>query len=210
MTAEGLTPGQDVEFQWATANGSFAIKTDPGAVKYEQRVFKPRRIPLGRATVDAQGKATATFAAPDDFGEVHEIYAVAGGQDVAQGGFRILRSATISPTEGPVGTPITITVTGMGWKPFEHSMGVLYDNKYGGYMSAVTPRGKAVFQLRAAGPPRPPPRPARPAHHPPAQRGQVRPLHQHPAIAVFIPPAVRLRVHGHGRQGASARQRGQD
>ncbi|MDO8532240.1 MAG: hypothetical protein Q7T26_08755 [Dehalococcoidia bacterium] len=153
MTAEGLTPGQDVEFQWATANGSFAIKTDAGAVKYEQRVFKPRRIPLGRATVDAQGKATATFAAPDDFGEVHEIYAVAAGQDVAQGGFRTLRYATISPTEGPVGTPITITVTGMGWKPFEHSMGVLYDNKYGGYMSAVTTGGKAVFQIRAAGPP---------------------------------------------------------
>lgn len=153
LSGEGLPPGKGVEFQWATVNGSFAVKASTSAVKYEQRRFAPKRVPLGRAVTDAQGRVTATFNAPEDYGEVHEIYGVVDGRDMAKGGFRILRTATISPTEGPVGTPITITVKGLGWKPFEHSMGVLYDNKYTGFISAVTSRGSAVFQVRAAGPP---------------------------------------------------------
>jgi hypothetical protein len=51
-----------------------------------------------------------------------------------------------------VGTPITITVKGLSWRGFEHFMALRYDNKYTGEISAVTTRGTAVFQIRAAGP----------------------------------------------------------
>ena len=102
--------------------------------------------------VDPQGRVNTVFTAPEDFGEVHEIYAVVDGQDVGRGGFRILRSATITPTEGPVGTPITITVKGLSWRGFEHFMALRYDNKYTGEISGVTTNGTAVFQIRAAGP----------------------------------------------------------
>jgi hypothetical protein len=74
------------------------------------------------------------------------------GQDVARGGFRILRSASIAPLEGPVGTPITVTVKGLGWRGFEQFMALRYDNRYAGEMSAVTTRGSTSFQIRAAGP----------------------------------------------------------
>jgi hypothetical protein len=83
---------------------------------------------------------------------VHDIYAVVDGQDVGRGGFRILRSAAITPTEGPVGTPITVTVKGLSWRGFEQFMALRYDNKYTGEISAVTTKGTAVFQFRAAGP----------------------------------------------------------
>ena len=70
----------------------------------------------------------------------------------ARGGFRILRSAAITPSEGPVGTPITVTVKGLSWRGFEQFMALRYDNKYTGEISAVTTKGTAVFQFRAAGP----------------------------------------------------------
>jgi hypothetical protein len=96
---------------------------------------------------------SAKFSAPEDFGEVHDLYAVIDGKDVARGGFRILRSATMTPSEGPLGTPITVIVKGMGWQGFEQFMALRYDNKYSGEISAVTTKGTAVFQVRAAGGP---------------------------------------------------------
>ena len=59
---------------------------------------------------------------------MHDLYAVVDGKDVARGGFRILRSATITRTEGPMGMPITVTVKGIGWRGFEQFMALRYDN----------------------------------------------------------------------------------
>ena len=117
-----------------------------------ERKFVEKRVSLGKATTDAQGRVSVSFVAPEDYGETHDIYAVADGQDVAKAGFRILRTVTLSPTQGPVGTPITLTIKGIGWKPFENTMAVRYDNKYTGFVSAVTTKGTVSFQVRAAGP----------------------------------------------------------
>ena len=46
-----------------------------------------------------------------------------------------------------------MTVKGLGWRGFEQFMGLRYDNKYSGEISAVTTKGTAVFQIRAAGGP---------------------------------------------------------
>ena len=58
--------------------------------------MKRSASPLGSALVDGQGRVSAKLTAPEDFGEVHDIYAVIDGRDAARGGFRILRSATLS------------------------------------------------------------------------------------------------------------------
>ena len=153
VMGDGLTPGKKVEFFWSTAEAIYATKVMADNIEYHERKYDEKRVAFGNALVDAQGRVSAKFAAPEDFGEVHDLYAVIDGQDAARGGFRILRSAALTPTEGPVGTPITVTVKGMGWQGFEQFMALRYDNKYTGEISAVTTRGTAVLQIRAAGPP---------------------------------------------------------
>jgi hypothetical protein len=43
-------------------------------------------------------------------------------------------------------------VTGLGWRAFESTVTLRYDNRYTGFISATTTRGTAVVQVRAAGP----------------------------------------------------------
>src|SRR5262249_51800221 len=131
LHGDGLSPGQEVELQWATWQGSYATK----------------------ASADAQGAISGSYVAPEDFGELHEIFAVVDGEEVARGGFRIKLAAFIEPAEGPVGTPVTVTVTGMAAKLFSGAtLALRYDNAYTGVLTATTTRGTAQAEFRAAGP----------------------------------------------------------
>jgi hypothetical protein len=155
ITGDGLPAGKKVEFFWSTVEAAYATKVLPDNIEYHERKYDEKRLRLGEATVDPRGRVSARFTAPDDFGEVHDLYAVIDGKDVARGGFRILRSATITPTEGPVGTPITVTVKGLSWRGFEQFMALRYDNKYTEicsndqrvFSTAPRPAGKRVIQL---------------------------------------------------------------
>ncbi len=152
VSADGLPAGGNVEWLWQTWDGSYSTNPTSETVEYRRRAFVERRVPLGRATVDAEGSASATFVAPEDFGEVHSVYAVVDGEDVARGGFRILLSASLSPASGPVGTPITIRVTGMAATMFSGStLAVRWDNTYTGILTATTTQGTAGGRIRAAG-----------------------------------------------------------
>src|SRR4029077_3876553 len=152
ITGDGLTPGKKVDFFWSSVEAAYITKVMADNVEYHERKYEEKRVRLGDAAVDAHGRLSVSFVAPDDFGEVHDIYAVMDGQDVARGGFGILRSAALTPTEGPVGAPITVTIKGLSWRGFEQFMALRYDNKYTGEISGVTTNGTAVFQIRAAGP----------------------------------------------------------
>jgi len=153
VSGDGLPAGKNVEFFWSTADGEYLTKVLSDNLEYHERKYEEKRVHFGSASVNQQGRVSARFVAPEDYGEDHDLHAVVDGQDVARGGFRILRSAIITPTEGPVGTPITVTVNGISWRGFEQFMALRYDNKYTGEISAVTTKGTAVFQFRAAGPP---------------------------------------------------------
>lgn len=152
LSGEGLPPGKKVEFFWRTVEGSYKTEIVKNRVVFRERVFSPARVPLGTATADAQGKVTATFSVPEDYGEIHDVYAAVEGQDVAKGGFFVTRSFELSPPSGPVGTPVTLTVKGLGPGPFNSTMGLRYDNKYTGWISATVTKGTAKAQFRAAGP----------------------------------------------------------
>jgi len=153
VTGEGFPAGTAVEIFWRTVEPSYVTKVLSDNLEYHERKYDEKRVLLGRESADVQGRINGKFTAPEDFGEVHDIFAVVEGRDVARGGFRILRSASITPNTGPVGTPITVTVKGIGWQGFEQFMAFRYDNKYTGEISAVTTKGSAVFQIRAAGEP---------------------------------------------------------
>ncbi|MBI2872290.1 MAG: hypothetical protein HYY00_03770 [Chloroflexi bacterium] len=153
ITGEGLPPNRTADVLWATYDGSFDTKVMAETIEFVAQRFEDKRVPLGKATTDGQGQLKVDFAAPEDFGSVHGIYVVIDGQDVARGGFQIDRSITVTPKEGPVGTPITISVTGMGKPPVEHLFSVRYDNQYTGTISGLTTRGAATAVIRAAGAP---------------------------------------------------------
>jgi hypothetical protein len=102
---------------------------------------------------DGDGAVEGTFTAPADYGGAHDIFASVGGQETHRGGFEIRRRVSISPEEGPVGTPITIRVEGMDRFPFGRQMSLRYNNHYTGIITGVTNRGTATAVIRAAGPP---------------------------------------------------------
>src|SRR4029078_3092450 len=151
VRGEGFAAGAAVEFFWSTVEATYVTKVLPDNVEYHERKYDEKRVVLGRARADAHGRVNAKFTAPEDFGEVHDVFAVVEGRDIARGGFRTLRSASFTPKAGPVGTPITIAVKGIGWRGFEQFMALRYDNKYTGEISAVTTQCSAMFQIRAHG-----------------------------------------------------------
>ncbi|MDO8531374.1 MAG: hypothetical protein Q7T26_04285 [Dehalococcoidia bacterium] len=152
ISGDGLAPGKPVTLLWVTVDGSYVMKATAENVEFYERNFVEKRMPLGQATTDAQGRFSASLKAPEDFGEVHDIFAVVDNGDVARGGYRIMRNVTITPQEGPIGTPITIKMTGLGWKVYESTIALRYNNQPTGIITAVTTRGTATAHIRAAGP----------------------------------------------------------
>lgn len=155
VTGEGLPPNQSVDLMWGTWDATYSTNVMAETVEYVTLKYKDqdRRAYLGKATTDAQGRLTVEFTAPEDYGGVHDIYVIADGQDVARGGFQIQRSISISPKEGPLGTPITISMTGLGKPPIEHAFSARYDNQYMGFITGITTRGMVTARIRAAGEP---------------------------------------------------------
>jgi hypothetical protein len=151
VTGEGLAANKDATFMWATVDGSYDMTASSENITFNKRVFKDKRIAVGTTKTTADGKVNATFTTPEDFGEVHDVYLAVDGQDVARAGFRIMRQVTISPESGPLGTPITIKVTGLGWTQFTNTISVRYDNMPTGIITAVTTHGTTIGSIRASG-----------------------------------------------------------
>ena len=152
LAADRLPANIDVDLVWNTANTSYLLDITPENVQYYGRQLDQVSVVLAHAKTDAGGRLDVSLKAPRDFGGVHEIYAVADGIQLAKGGFMIVRSVTLSPRRGPVGTPVTIKVTGLGSHPYQSTAAVLYDNRYSGFISATNTRGTTTVQIRAAGP----------------------------------------------------------
>ena len=75
-----------------------------------------------------------------------------GNRLLTQTAFHLDMTARIvGATSGPIGTPIEVEVQGIGWRELEGSWVLLYDNKYTGFMSAVTTSGTARFNVPATG-----------------------------------------------------------
>ena len=152
VSGNGLPKNADVDLVWGTWRGAYVMNPAIETVQFFERRFEPVRVVLGHARTDADGRISAKLKAPEDYGEFHDVTVVANGVELGKGRFRLARTVTLTPRRGPVGRLITVKVTGLGWKPYESTMAVRYDNKYTGFISATTTRGTATAQLRAAGP----------------------------------------------------------
>ena len=151
FTGRGLPASANATLVWMTASVRYVLDPKPDSIDYIGRKVDKVGVALATGKTDAAGALSITVKAPVDYGGLHDIYAVVDGQQVAKGGFLLERAVTIRPKKGPLGTPITVKVVGMGSPTYESVGAVLYDNKYTGAASANMTRGIAVFKLRAAG-----------------------------------------------------------
>ncbi len=153
LSGSGLPANKQVSIVWATANVTWILDARPDSVDYLGRKTDPVNVELAKATTDASGAFKVALTAPRDFGGApHDIYAVVDGALIAKGGFMIERKITLSPTKGPVGTMITVKITGLGSNLYGSSGNIYYDGRYAGVMTGVWNRGESTAQIRAAGP----------------------------------------------------------
>ena len=149
VTADGLTPGKTVDLMWSTVKGGWVIED---YYYFRGKKYEPLQTRLGQFPIDANGRLEGRFVIPEDYGGVHDIFAVIDGQTVAQRGIEVTQSFEMSPTSGPVGTPIELRVKGLGFRVMESTWVVNWDNSLAGFVSAASSKGSAVARFRAAGP----------------------------------------------------------
>ena len=155
LTGEGLPPDADLIVEWVTADGSWVLEGDRNE-EYHGRSHNEVTSDLGTVTTDSAGNVSTSFVVPEGFGFGHDVRLVdAEGVVRNKALFDVDIEVRVTPTEGPVGTPITIEVFGMGWQSLENTRTVVYDNVYTGFMSAVTTDGYARAVIPAVGDPGP-------------------------------------------------------
>jgi hypothetical protein len=163
VSGTGLTPDTALQLVWGTNTATWSVDAEPYTVNYLGAVYSPTSassllnnsnsmyVNLATVTTDASGNFTLKTTAPTDFGGNHDIWAVAASVGVANGSFDLLRTITISPKSGPVGTPITVTYTSMDANAYGGGGSILWDNHYAGEIMGNWTRGTASVTIRAAG-----------------------------------------------------------
>ena len=149
ITAAGLPADSEFELVWRTVRGSWKV----GQGEYHGRDYTPAAFEIAKVRSDAAGRVAATFIVPEDFGFLHDVVLQQGERLLIQAGFTFDMSVKLAPESGPVGTPITVEVKGIGWRPLENSWTLLYDNNFTGWVSAVTTSGAARLTIPATGRP---------------------------------------------------------
>jgi hypothetical protein len=148
-TADGLPPGKTVDLTWGTVTGGWVIED---YYHFRGKKYAETTTSLGQFPVDATGRLEARFVIPEDYGGVHEVIALIDGKPVAQNGINVTQTFELTPASGPVGTPMELKVTGLGWRTMESTWVVNWDNRELGWVSAAGTRGSAVARFRATGP----------------------------------------------------------
>lgn len=152
VSGTGLPASTSLQLTWGTASGTWVADVEPSSVNYLGDSISKFNVNMAVVTTDASGAFSFSTTVPSDFGGVHDIYAVVNGAAIAHGGYQTTRSLSISPTSGPIGTPITITYTGMGATLYTAGAAVHWDNNMAGEMQALWTRGTGQVVIRAAGP----------------------------------------------------------
>jgi hypothetical protein len=152
IAGNGLTANTTLTLTWSTANATWVADIEPTTANFMGDSYSKLNVILTTVTTDASGNFSYSTKVPTDWGGTHDIYAVANGVAVGHAGALILRTMTLSPKSGPIGTPITITYTGLGASLYPGGAAMLWDNHDTGELMAHWTRGTATTVIRAAGP----------------------------------------------------------
>ena len=152
VSGTGLPASTSLQLTWGTNTGTWVADVEPSSVNYTGISFTKVTVNMATVTTDANGAFSFATKVPADFGGVHDIYAVLNGVAIGHVGYQIDRTLTISPKSGPIGTPITVTYTGMGASLYTAGGAVHWDNLYAGEEQAIWTRGVGKVVIYASGP----------------------------------------------------------
>jgi hypothetical protein len=146
-----FAPNAKFDLMWQDVKGSWDVKNG----EYFGRIYKENWITLGPVQTDAQSGFKTTFTVPEGFGFTHDLVVLEGGTTggTIRGklGFNVDMKISIDSTSGPLGSPITVSISGMGWRDYENSWMLLYDNKYTGVLTTTTTHGMGKAVIPATG-----------------------------------------------------------
>jgi len=144
LNGEGFAGVGPFQLVWQTFVGS----------RVSGNGFEPRENVIGEVKVGSNGRIEFPVTIPDDLGGLHGLALRSGDKTVALTHFVIETSiVSITPTSGPVGTPITIHLKGVGWTEYDNIYVATYDNAYMGYVCGFNSHGDVVIHFTAAGSP---------------------------------------------------------
>lgn len=145
--ATHLAPHTTYALVWHTADARWVVED---AAFHGIRAADATRT-IGKGTSDDAGNLTVRFNVPQDFGYMHNVELRTDGSVAATQGFTVIPRMAIAPASGPLGTPITITMTGLGYRQYEAVWHLMYDGGQTGWLSAITTRGTARVTIPATG-----------------------------------------------------------
>jgi hypothetical protein len=149
-TASGLKPSTKYDLIWTTGKVQWKLSDDRS--KFLGRDARTVQNALQSVTTDATGGFKASFAVPQGFGYAHDVMVVDADKVIRNKSlFDVDMVTTITPTSGPVGTPITVEVKGIGYQSYQNSFQLAYDNAYTGWVSSITTDGYAKVVIPATG-----------------------------------------------------------
>jgi hypothetical protein len=144
LRGEGFPGGSTLQLVWQTYVGS----------RVSGNGFMPEERIIGELTVDRDGRIDKDVTIPEDLGGLHGLALRDGGKTFGRTFFAIETSiVSISPQSGPVGTPVTIHLKGVGWTEYDNIYIATYDNAYMGYACGFNSQGDVVINFTASGAP---------------------------------------------------------
>ena len=144
LRGNGFPAGKTLQVVWETYVGS----------RVSGNGFASQEMPLDTVKGTADGRIDYSFATPDDLGGLHALMLRDGNQMLARTYFVTQTSiVSISRTSGPVGTPVSIHLKGVGWTEYDNIYVVNYDNAYMGYVCGFNSQGDVVINFTASGAP---------------------------------------------------------
>ena len=150
VTGTNYPAGASVDLVWHTVKGHYELTN--GTEFVGQRYDDVTKV-LTTVKADAAGNINTQVTMPgNDFGGEHDVRGRVNGKEISQAALTLDPVITMTPGSGAIGAMIQIKIEGVDWRSSINTWHVIYDNKYLGFMSAVTTQGTAVAQFRAAGP----------------------------------------------------------
>jgi len=144
LRGEGFAGVGALQLVWQTFAGS----------RVSGNGFEPRESVIAEVKVGSNGQIEFPVIIPEDLGGLHGLALRNGEKTVALAHFVIETSiVSMTPASGPVGTPITIHLKGVGWTDYDNIYVATYDNAYMGYVCGFNTHGDVVMNFTASGAP---------------------------------------------------------